>query len=484
MTANYQENSIDTDFTYISANDTNYSVISSFNIPTRKTVVFGQNALASAYPVGNFGNNYIPQYHTVPKIDNDNTQVIGVTPTAVYYSDTIKTQTYIRGSFNLLENIPQTGAWLGISNTTAFSPIQVGNSSYWSKIQVSCQMRHSSFIKNDGSLWMCGYGLYGQLGNNTSGINVSSPVQLGTFGWLQSSCGGLFTSAIQSNGTLWTWGNNGSGQLGQSNTTNRSSPVQVGTLSDWSQVSCGYFHTASIKSNGTLWTWGSGASGQLGLNTTSTVYSPIQVGTESYWSQVFCGGKTTLLINSSGTLWSCGYNSNGQLGLSDTANRLTPVQVGTLSTWSKIACSYNNAFAIKTDGTLWSWGSNLHGQLGQSNTTNRSSPVQVGALSNWSRVSAGGLSNQTNFMIATKTDGTLWSCGYNAQGKLGLGDTTTRYSPVQVGTLSNWSQISCGTIFAVGLKTDGTLWSWGHNNNGQLGVIQNALLPTKLSTGF
>jgi alpha-tubulin suppressor-like RCC1 family protein len=45
--------------------------------------------------------------------------------------------------------------------------------------------------------------------------------------------------------------------------------------------------------------------------------------------------------------------------------------------------------AIKTDGTLWAWGENGSGQLGINATTNRSSPVQVGALTNWSQVSAG-----------------------------------------------------------------------------------------------
>ena len=47
--------------------------------------------------------------------------------------------------------------------------------------------------------------------------------------------------------------------------------------------------------------------------------------------------------------------------------------------------------AIKTDGTLWSWGYNNKGQLGDGTTINKSSPVQVGALTTWSSVSAGRL---------------------------------------------------------------------------------------------
>ena len=48
--------------------------------------------------------------------------------------------------------------------------------------------------------------------------------------------------------------------------------------------------------------------------------------------------------------------------------------------------------------------------------------------------------------IATKTDGTLWSWGQNSYGRLGLGDTTSRSSPVQVGTLTNWSSIAGGGV--------------------------------------
>ena len=39
---------------------------------------------------------------------------------------------------------------------------------------------------------------------------------------------------------------------------------------------------------------------------------------------------------------------------------------------------------------LYAWGRNSFGQLGDDTIVNRSSPVQIGALTNWSQVSAGG----------------------------------------------------------------------------------------------
>ena len=85
---------------------------------------------------------------------------------------------------------------------------------------------------------------------------------------------------------------------------------------------------------------------------------------------------------------------------------------------------------------LWGWGYNAQGQLGLGNTTYYSSPKQVGALTTWSQIA-----NGNTHAIATKTDGTLWSWGYNVYGQLGLGDTTSRSSPVQVGALTTWFRL-------------------------------------------
>ena len=38
---------------------------------------------------------------------------------------------------------------------------------------------------------------------------------------------------------------------------------------------------------------------------------------------------------------------------------------------------------------LWSWGQNTSGQLGLGDITNRSSPVQVGSLTTWSNIAGG-----------------------------------------------------------------------------------------------
>ena len=88
---------------------------------------------------------------------------------------------------------------------------------------------------------------------------------------------------------------------------------------------------------------------------------------------------------------------------------------------------------------LYIWGQNSFGQLGLGDTTSRSSPVQVGSLTTWNNVACGGFHT-----IVTKTDKTLWAWGRNNYGQLGLMDTTNRLSPIQVGALSTWSKVACG----------------------------------------
>ena len=275
-------------------------------------------------------------------------------------------------------------------------------------------------------------------------------------------------------------GKNDVGTLGQNNTTDRSSPVQVpGTT--WSKIVSGFSKgTAAIKTDGTLWTWGRNeqtyGGGFLGHNDRVSKSSPVQVpGTtwsafDSYMNNMMLATKTD------GTLWAWGWGEKGTLGQnqSDTIQLSSPTQIpGT--TWGtssdKIAVfSANTALAVKTDGTLWSWGFNFRGTLGLNQGPSQlgaaSSPTQIPGTT-WRNVAGANGSWQA---FATKTDGTLWSWGYNHTGALGLGEAgpLAISSPTQIpGT--TWVRPLNNLAYNGGaVKTDGTLWMWGMNEQGQL----------------
>ena len=142
---------------------------------------------------------------------------------------------------------------------------------------------------------------------------------------------------------------------------------------------------------------------------------------------------------------------------------------GTAQCWQQIsAAPYNVGYhsaGLQTNGTLWTWGRNDYGQLGDGTTTNRSVPIQVGTTTDWVQVSVG-----TNATYAIKQNGTLWAWGRNNQGQLSDNTSTQRLLPVQVLPGTTWSKVSAGDEFVVAQKTDGTLWSCGDGAFNQLGV--------------
>jgi len=334
-------------------------------------------------------------------------------------------------------------------------------------------------------LYSWGSNSTGELGLNDR-VNRSSPAQVGTgTNWSLISFGyNNVTIATKTDGTLWAWGPNTSGQLGLNDRVNRSSPVQVGTGTNWSQVGAGR-STIATKTDGTLWTWGPASFGLWGSNSTAGGYrsSPVQVGALTNWNSVSLKRNSVAATKNDGTLWSWGQGSDGQLGLNNTISEVSsPTQVGTGTNWSLVSVGQYSVVATKTDGTLWTWGDRRNGQLGQNNSFSRSSPVQVGTETNWSQV-------DTNFagaVLATKTDGTLWTWGNNNVGQLGQNNLISRSSPVQVGTGTNWNLVNVGqTYSAAATKTDGTLWAWGRNVTGELGqndaVVRSS--PVQVGTG-
>ena len=164
-------------------------------------------------------------------------------------------------------------------------------------------------------------------------------------------------------------------------------------------------------------------------------------------------------------VWGRG-EGDGNLGLSNNATFSSPVQVpGT--TWDRLAPNAQQSkhqLVRKTDGTLWSWGYNITGALGLGNRTAISSPQQIGSGTNWARISRG-----YYFSMGTKTDGSLWAWGRNDGGELGLSSKTQQTEPAQVGSDTTWStaedHMGPGYYFSNHIKANGTLWSWGMNGS-------------------
>ena len=336
------------------------------------------------------------------------------------------------------------------------------------------------------ALWSWGTNNQGQLGQNQpTSLDLSSPTQVGSGGvWDRVHSARQQTFALKDNGTMWVWGYSSTrGTLGLNEAAvYYSSPTQLGTETTWSKIESTTNVALATKTDGTLWTWGTNYKGQMGQNSSSYPggdrSSPIQIGTDTTWDKLGRARYNSWGIKTDGSLWGWGINYYGQLGQNsvnqpNNVGISSPTQVpGT--TWEVISGCEEHALAKKTDGTLWAWGQNENGVLGLNNHDgHRSSPTQVGTETTWNSICAG-LTN-----LATKTDGTIWVWGANEYGQLGLNSAYApnyigNSSPTQIGTDTTWSGLVAIEQGMFATKTDGTLWSWGYNNEGQLGQNQTS----------
>ena len=298
--------------------------------------------------------------------------------------------------------------------------------------------------------------------------SIPSTTFAGGTNWKQVSTGYNHTAAIKNDGSLWTWGWNDVGQLGNNKigypANSVSTPITTfAGGNNWKQVSVTRGGTYAIKTDGTLWVWGSNNFGSLGINDNSnftTKNTPVTTfvgGTN--WKQV----SSTTAIKTDGSLWVWGYNAFGQLGTNNTNEARVPVTtfIGG-NDWKIVGGGYRHRTAIKNDGSLWVWGNNAQGQLGVNDTTNRLIPVTTFAGGNdWKTI--GNLSGSTEATAAVKTDGTLWVWGQGR--RIGVNNTSNILTPVttSVGG-TNWKSASIGKTNMAAIKTDGSLWVTGENS--------------------
>jgi len=176
-------------------------------------------------------------------------------------------------------------------------------------------------------------------------------------------------------------------------------------------------------------------------------------------------------------LFSWGYGQSGARGQNNTTQYSSPIQIPGTS-WKQVYHSKSQfAMATRNDGTLWTWGDDSYGKLGQNTVASISSPKQVGSGTDWSTAEHAHGSGD-HHTIVVKTDGTMWGMGRNQMGQLGLGardnggNNSAYSSPTQISG-ATWSNASCCTDASAALKTDGTLWTWGSNSYGKLGLNES-----------
>lgn len=235
----------------------------------------------------------------------------------------------------------------------------------------------------------------------------------------------------------------------------------------WKYVNTGDATTYAVRNDGSLWAWGWNELGQAANGISERSAVPTLTNAQFSWKKVAGGKAYAFFLAEDGSLWAAGSAESGVQGTGDGLPHKVLTRIGTDNDWADVTCSRfwgYSAFGIKTDGTLWGWGQNSSGQLGLGNIISQTTPAQVGTDSDWKQVSTGASS-----VIAIKNDGSLWGWGGNMSGEL-FGYTGSQYSPVRLGEANDWSYVCMIDYRAYAVKKDGTLWAWGDNSTNLLGL--------------
>jgi len=232
-------------------------------------------------------------------------------------------------------------------------------------------------------------------------------------------------------------------------------------------IAAGFHYSLAVR-NGGLYAWGDNLSGYLGDGTKTNRTTPVAVSGMSGGVTVISAGPSHSLAVQNGGLFAWGDNISGNLGDGSTNQQSAPVAVnGMASGVTAIAAGYYFSLAVQNGG-VYAWGSNIYGALGDGTTTDRHIPVHIDPADLNSIVAVAAAQRSS---YALSSDGSLWVWGYNVEGELGLGNTTTylppqhllppagyRYSSIEA---DGYGYHALATLAAVPEPTSGLLLAFG-----------------------
>jgi len=189
----------------------------------------------------------------------------------------------------------------------------------------------------------------------------------------------------------------------------------------------------------------------------------------SFIPMITAGWNRSFAIKSDGTIWAWGGNgvNGGNLGNEDPTSGTfyAPVRAHILSDVIAVETAMQHSVALKSNGTVWTWGFNGNRELGDGTNLDSDTLVPVYGLNGITAITVG-----ETHSLALKSDGTVWAWGPNFYGCAGYDPAEPRRNiPTQVQGLGGVTAIAAGESHSLALKNDGSVWAWGGNHYGQFG---------------
>jgi len=290
--------------------------------------------------------------------------------------------------------------------------------------------------------------------------------------------------AVKSDGTLWGWGGNIYGQLGDDRSLthpNHSSiPVIAAPGNAWKQAAVGGSHSLAVKQDGTLWAWGNNWAGQLGIGqTNNTVSHASQVGPGAKWVKVWAGLLESVAQQADGSLWYWGGNPDPAIPATGKGSRniLSPMRVSTETNWVDVGFGPWTVLATKSDGTLWAWGRQAELFTGAPTQAQNATPTRVGTNTDWKTLSGFGWLYQ----ILSKKGGSLSAFKVGSSS----GSNALQAMPIPLREdIVAFAGIGSVRPVSVVLTRDGEVWTWGRVLGGDTPENPNLQAVAKFARRF
>jgi len=279
-------------------------------------------------------------------------------------------------------------------------------------------------------------------------------------GNIQGLAAGGYVTLLLVDGQVYQWGDVWSRML---------TPTLVSGLTNVVAVAAGRYYGCALRDDGTIWCWGSvnALIGNIGPN-------PMQMATGRTYSAIDGGEDHVCGVSGdSGYCW--GQNGAGELAANPAttpeASHASPINIGTVG--PHLDVGVQQTCQIASDLDVRCVGDNNYGELGRATSTTE--------VYTWGDATdsspAVDLASGYHFTVVAMADGSVRAAGYNSQGQLGRGNTTsddeTASQLTAISGLTNVRAVAAGEYHAIALRADGSVRAWGDNAYGQLGDATN-----------
>ena len=265
----------------------------------------------------------------------------------------------------------------------------------------------------------------------------------------------------------YLWGSNSSHQLADGAREKLLSPKLTNSFRDVLKLEAGQYCTFVLHTDGRVSGCGKGSYGRLGLGDSSNQINPRMLPISSpvkYLSSSRGSDGHTLALTENGHIYSWGDGDYGKLGHGNTSTQKLPKRVmGLLADKIvvQISAGYRHSAAVTDDGSLYTWGEGDFGRLGHGDSQSRFMPTLVKELNG---EDIGQVSCGASHTLALSSDGRfIWAFGSGDHGKLGHGDTARLYRPKLIDSIQGlvFQKIQAGGSVSLALTTSGQIWTWG-----------------------